>query len=265
MKINYRTYPILKKLKDKKLGVIPIHKTDLPIFDVYKNYFNKSFKNSCENFSENIYYLTKPFIEASSLAEKSLTDLYGDIIKNDLSDFDVKGTFIEGDNVYFIDYQTKKGSEDQSICFMVFSKKGILLLFYVDGKYFDTGQPQFFMASYLGVPKNECRNAVLYNFYRIIIYSMFKNYADIETKYLKPKEKTKFVNCKYINETSKELTLLNSTWFTNLVMSDEFKVRGHFRLQPKKIDGDWTKELIWINEFKKKGYISKAKKTKLNV
>ena len=94
---------------------------------------------------------------------------------------------------------------------------------------------------------------------------MFKNYAEIETKYLKPKEKTKFVNCKYINETNSDVTLLNSTWFTNLVKSDSFNVRGHFRLQPKKINGEFTKELIWINGFKKNGYVSNAKKTKLNV
>jgi hypothetical protein len=36
-------------------------------------------------------------------------------------------------------------------------------------------------------------------------------------------------------------------------------VSGHFRLQPKKSNGEWTKELIWIDEFGKTGYTSNAK------
>ena len=32
---------------------------------------------------------------------------------------------------------------------------------------------------------------------------------------------------------------------------------SHFRLQPKKKDGEWTKELIWINEFKIRIYFPK--------
>lgn len=51
---------------------------------------------------------------------------------------------------------------------------------------------------------------------------------------------------------------MDSKWFTNLVKSDGFKVRGHFRFQPKKKDGVWTKELIWINEFEKSGYNREA-------
>jgi hypothetical protein len=30
-------------------------------------------------------------------------------------------------------------------------------------------------------------------------------------------------------------------------------------MQPKKKDGKWTKELIWIDEFEKKGYKREAK------
>jgi len=53
---------------------------------------------------------------------------------------------------------------------------------------------------------------------------------------------------------------LDSKWFTTLVKSDAFHVRGHFRLQPKKKDGEWTKELIWINDFQKEGYTAPARR-----
>ena len=61
-----------------------------------------------------------------------LIDLYGDIIKNDLSDFEIKGTFVMGQFVNMISYSTKKGSEDQELSFFSFDKKGVPLCFYID-------------------------------------------------------------------------------------------------------------------------------------
>lgn len=91
-------------------------------------------------------------------------------------------------------------------------------------------------------------------------FEAFLKYVPIETKILGPKKKDKLFGCKYLNETNSEIEIIDSTWFTNLIKSDAFKVRGHFRLQPKKKEGEWTKELIWINEFEKSGYTRKAKK-----
>jgi hypothetical protein len=88
----------------------------------------------------------------------------------------------------------------------------------------------------------------------------FIKYAEIEVKILPPNKKVKDIKCKYVNETNSNIQFLDSTWFTTLVQSDSFKVRGHFRLQPKKKEGEWTKEIIWINEFEKTGYTSPAKK-----
>jgi hypothetical protein len=49
------------------------------------------------------------------------------------------------------------------------------------------------------------------------------------------------------------------TWYTTLVKSDSFKVRGHFRLQPFG-STKAQRKLIWINEFMKNGYTREAKK-----
>lgn len=92
-----------------------------------------------------------------------------------------------------------------------------------------------------------------------VVFYMFKSYACVETKIIEPHSRIKDIGCKYINETSLPITYLDSKWFTNLVRSGAFKVRGHFRLQPKKADGVWTRELIWINDFLKTGYTSPAK------
>ena len=64
---------------------------------------------------------------------------------------------------------------------------------------------------------------------------------------------------KYINETQVPVKIINSKWFTNIIRLEGFSVRGHFRLQPKKVNGEWRKELIWINDFEKHGYTSKAR------
>lgn len=84
----------------------------------------------------------------------------------------------------------------------------------------------------------------------------FIKHAKIETKELKPGKKETFSNDKWINNTRQSITVVDSLWFTNLVKSGAFNVRGHFRLQPYKD----RKELIWISEFEKQGYTRKAKK-----
>jgi hypothetical protein len=89
-------------------------------------------------------------------------------------------------------------------------------------------------------------------------FFLFTKYAKTETKQLLPKSKSKDFNCKYVNDTCSHIKILDSTWFTNLIKSDAFKVRGHLRLQPKKINGEWTKEFVWIKEFQKEGYTRKA-------
>ncbi len=110
------------------------------------------------------------------------------------------------------------------------------------------------------------QSVINYNYYKqyvVMTVLLFQKYAQVETKYLPAKQKVKDINCNYKNDTSFDITYLDSTWFTNLVKSDAFKVRGHFRLQPKKKEGEWTKELIWITEFEKHGYTAPARKLNL--
>lgn len=86
-------------------------------------------------------------------------------------------------------------------------------------------------------------------------------FAEIETKIVGGKEQKKAVvaNEKVLNETGVPVKIVDCRWFTNIIRTDGFAVRGHFRLQPKKKDGEWTRELIWINDFEKHGYTSKAR------
>lgn len=90
----------------------------------------------------------------------------------------------------------------------------------------------------------------------------FLQFAELEVKELKPNRQIyDGVTCLYNNKTKSDIQIIDSTWFTTLVKSDEFKVRGHFRLQPC---GEYMakRKLIWVSEFKKSGYTREAKKIK---
>jgi hypothetical protein len=160
-------------------------------------------------------------------------------------------------------YQSfKKGSEDIETAFFVFTKEGTPLSYFIDNDdLFQNGWVT--RAQQLPTTPNapEIRNFIHSQMASIIAISLFKKYADVETKHLLPGQRSKEILCKYINQTKLPITFLDSKWFTTLVKSDGFKVRGHFRLQPC---GENMKDrkLIWINDFEKSGYTAPARKLK---
>lgn len=88
---------------------------------------------------------------------------------------------------------------------------------------------------------------------------VFSRYAELETKHLKPGQREKAPECKYVNDSRVPVTIMNCTWFTTLVKSDAFKVSGHFRLQPCG-EGLKDRKLIFVNDFMKSGYTAPARK-----
>lgn len=138
---------------------------------------------------------------------------------------------------------------------------GILFSVYVDRESTD----QITFRSYPEVPPlvrielhDELLNVALV---AILSSELFINFAEVETKVMKPNTQIwdeKMVNAIYNNKTRGDITVIDSTWYTNLVSSGAFKVRGHFRLQPHG-PGLKGRKLIWINDFEKEGYHRKAK------
>src|SRR5688572_16516550 len=85
----------------------------------------------------------------------------------------------------------------------------------------------------------------------ILSAELFINFAEVETKVMKPNAQIwddRMVNAIYNNKTRNNITVIDSTWYTNLVSSGAFNVRGHFRLQPCG-EGRSKRKLTWINEF----------------
>ena len=91
----------------------------------------------------------------------------------------------------------------------------------------------------------------------VLVYHLFKKYApiDIIESMAKRREHKDLPDIK----TSQRINYFDCTWYTTIVRNEGFKVRGHFRLQPYKKDGQWAKKLIYIHEFQKHGYVRRAR------
>lgn len=177
-----------------------------------------------------IIYLSTEFVEVAMRSKDKLEKL---CVPEILDIKDCEGIYIFMDSVTYFGYGNDNSAIVESINY----------------KTFET------------VKSQHSRNAIAYF---IMLITLFKKYAEVETKILPPKSKQgKTIKCKYINQTDYQITYLNSTWFTNLVKSDAFKVSGHFRLQPcHDENGLPTKKLIWISDFVKSGYTAPARKLK---
>lgn len=259
MKITYRTHPALKYLKDG-LTSVPIPPEDFALLDndTLLREMNDTFKYCVRKFSSKIYLISDEFEECASKAAPKLIGLLKDVLKNDISDFEINATFVVKSEVWYYSFITKKGSEKINLSLFVFSKIGQPKGFYRDDIDFRDGQIMW--ASNKAVKNiQEVHPFISARMSAIITYFMFSKYAEVETIDVNAKSRVKKYGDKVVNELDFDVTTLDSKWFRNIVRSEGFAVRGHFRLQPKKVNGEWTKELIWINDFEKHGYTSKAR------
>ena len=259
MRINSKTYPILEKLENNSLGKLTVFEGDKKFFYLMGEKINKCWKFCNKDFKSEVNIISESFSNASIKAQKKLSELFADIVKNNLSDFVVKGTYILGDFVCMIKYEHKKNSEDFTMFLFMFDKNGLPIAIDINSSECDLDFN--WVSSGFDILQTESirEKYVLGWVSRLIVLKMFKIYAEVETKILAGKSKIKGKGYKHLNETNLEISFLDSKWFTNLVKSESFNVSGHFRLQPKKKEGSWTKELIWIDEFVKNGYTSKAR------
>lgn len=229
-------------------------------------------KEMCGN---NIQYVSHSFMEAFSKAFPKLKDLFYEEEIND------GGVLITGGtsngythyHTYYYAVVSVPGSDGKkvgayNIVFMDFSKHAkadsTVLDVYVSTKT-NIEDDSVITSSMIwdGYMEDKLDSAYWQMF--IIGFLLFKKYCDIETKVIDPKKNRRatVAGQKYLNETDKRITILDATWFTNLVVSGAFGVRGHLRWQPYG-PGLQQKKLIWVEEFTKEGYTRKAKAIQQN-
>lgn len=265
MKISYRTHPILEMINSGLANKIGVIQEDFELWNKNNQmmYFHSYIQNYFKPFlkkEKTVFKVSDSFKNAIDLNKNKLATLIHDFtIGKDQINIDINDIFILDDFVYFFDFHCKKNEEDTKYSFFIFTKEGCLMAFNIEDVENKVFQHRWCSLG-VNIKQNESNiNKFLIDSMALIfaIY-FFKQYAEVETKYLDPKKKQIDINCKYINETNTGITILDSKWFTTLVKSDSFKVRGHFRLQPY---GEELKQrkLIWINDFEKDGYTAKAK------
>lgn len=93
----------------------------------------------------------------------------------------------------------------------------------------------------------------------ILLFMNFLEYAPIETKEVGANKRVKDLNVKYCNQTETNVRIIDSKWFTTLIKTQGFGVRGHLRLQAVG-PGKREKRFVWVTDYVKKGYTRIAQK-----
>lgn len=91
-----------------------------------------------------------------------------------------------------------------------------------------------------------------------LMTSFFRSYADHEIKTVQHKASAKVNGSIYKNMNKRNVLVLDSSWYTSLVRTEGFLVRGHLRMQACGT-GFSERKLIYIDSFEKNGYVRKAK------
>lgn len=98
------------------------------------------------------------------------------------------------------------------------------------------------------------------NFKLFVQLLVFTELSKLEVKVLEPNQKTGTrKEGKYINDSNKQVIVVNSVWNKMVVRTTGFQVSGHWRLQ--RFGKDFSEaEYIFIEPFMKNGYIRMPKK-----
>lgn len=264
MKISYRTHSSLQKLNDGKLGKLSVELHDQPLFCKRETMLEikEYFKQLCMP-EFHYYYITNPFESTVTKSVQKLSD-------SSLWVGVPEGSYCFISSKYVcalkIKNDTKRGIINcKSAAFINNNPDPVLNhLGEYDAIYdIDKNDNGLFKANqfigYERINSKESGIPLVSQISDYFIYLLFMKYAEVETVDVGPGKRNNLFDCKYTNETEVKITILNSTWFTTLVKSDAFKVRGHFRFQPCG-EGLKDRKLIWINEFQKEGYTAPARK-----
>lgn len=265
MVINYQKFPILKLFEKaynmNKHNVLSFLECDYKsqlicckeVFSLL-SYRWDSFK---QKVSENVFIMTTPFADAMEKSMKSFRRLNPLLILEDA--FPNDGILLSTFNGFGIIYSIYK--KENKAVFLLFSATNLLSWVQIDLK---SGEQQtIFRTNYTHFYNSYDASRFEANEIALCtLFLAFKKYAKVEIEQGKCGKtiQSQILKEKLRNNIPFDVKIMDSTWFTTICRNEGFKVRGHFRLQPKKNDkGEWIKELIYINEFEKHGYHRQAK------
>jgi len=220
----------------------------------------KIWPNLAERFNKKIQYVTEPFYNAWDKGSHKLASVLDKEPINESGVFVFKPTASETNTIFYSFETWGSGSEweiDATILFFnnhTKSNKPSLAVVVQRRPGMPIGGSRFY-ASKRGLDAGITPKSVLVDIYTMVL---FLKYCELETKLVKAGKKENQIGVKYVNDTTHNIEILDSTWFTTIVKGDGFNVRGHFRFQPYG-PGNTLRKLIWIADFEKEGYTRTAK------
>lgn len=259
MRVSFKTHPALKFFLKGDKTVVSI---DRPFWEIQYIEMIDSVWGKLKKYSGEVTVISNSFIEATAKAGKTLAPLAVDVLTDLNQELFIEGIYIVGQHICYINVKKEIGKKDHEIeSITIESKRGCIVA------HVKSFGDKIIFYTCLGIENefktyNKIKDAVYFFCNSCILFYLFKHYSSVETKDVAAHKKEYISGEKkpIYNELDRRILYLDSFWFTELVRSEGFSVRGHFRLQPKKKNGEWTKELIWVDTFLKHGYHRRAQK-----
>lgn len=243
MKISYRTNPIIEKIEKKSLGKQGVYESDFKSFELAKDLIIADWKKFAQSFSENIYIITQPFEDAILASREKLAT--PELFEKTQSG---SGVLIYNNKITTCYYLKNTDTDNWDLVVFQFFKD--ILIFY----YSDLDKMNSFLSQeIIHAGKETLYHAAQRQIGILMLVLNFIKFAPVEIKEIGAGKRVQDINCKYANDTRSNVKIMDSTWFTTLVKSEGFTVRGHFRLQACGT-GMKERKLVWISDFEKHGY-----------
>lgn len=227
-----------------------------------------------ECLRKNVYYLSRPYCEAMTKSKEAFIKMFKNdenpqgLVK-DITDR-VSRCYIQATPVG-VDYKhlyTMLVDNGEVMCFAQFADVfPVALLLYINDEKAasinfgleDAAKNNIDVEKCDFINRGDTIGKCVSDMY---IYLCMEKYAKVETRDVAP-SCTCRPSLQHLdtikNDTRLKIHVRDSTWFTTICRNEGFNVSGHFRLQPKKKDGEWTRELIYISPYQKTGYHRTAK------
>lgn len=290
MKIDYSNFPFLKDIEDGTLEHFDLLNYDAEGGNLCLNLLKKVWADIAPKIRANICYPCKTYLEAiqksSGCFDRLMKDAMGytdDTKRKEWVDsqelrpiteeemqreeriYDIIGNsygcYILSLQGEMLVYAFGKDSVRHLVCFEMVMGKVIRCFVQADEDYayFVTNEPS--VASVLREISDVPIEIIAQMQHEMQMIVMFERYAKIETRFFNPNTKARLEFTSMtpaVNTTRCKVNIRDSKYFTEFIRNKEFLVSGHLRLQPKKKNGEWTRELIYIDSFKKHGYHRRA-------
>jgi hypothetical protein len=257
MIFNYKKYPSLEYIltgRNPMMSIsIPSDRTEqdrarasMEIFNILKKVGTKTFAK--------IEYISDPFHAAMGSAASKLNDLFTTAEVVAICN-DKRGVFIMRDLVVVYNFYSLI-ERDGILHYEILCTRGDVHVLHSFGTI--NGNTGIVETDSVEITQEYVDKGVETLSYICAIF-FFKKHVDIDQKVLEYNQKVLVNKDRMKNELKAKVTILDSTYFTEIISKGGFDVRGHWRMQPVG-EGRTERKLTWINPFEKTGYKRKAKK-----